>query len=554
MMVGMDVAAWSVVVEVVATLGVAVAALRQWRASSRPEALWVMGSFATTAIAVVAADAIIPVAAWLLYRFAAGFGGSSRPVEILVSSSVAGAAAATVAAAPDGIGAAAMLVVAALTVWRLWALGRGQPNLPRHRLRTMATGAAGLMSGLILVLGGEAATIGSFAVFAGSLVFGLGLSPPSILRALWLRPEEAQLQDTARELMAATSRDEVASRLLISAARAVGASAAVLLDEHGHAVSTFGASARMVREVEEEGAGSGQDGASGRLCMRLALRTGWLVVWADPLTPFFGSEEFRMLRTTGMLADLALGNVDRLELERALVAELQRAIDARRDFFAFVTHEFGSPLASIRGFATLLRGRADQLSSDERGRYLSRIEDVAGELARLVDQLLDASASETGRLRAAIAPVDLAAVVERAVEAMETLLAGRVRVDVPDLRVLADPLLLGRTLTNLLANAAKYAPDSTPIDVTAVRSDDVVRVEVRDRGRGLEAREAENVFEPFWRSDTARAGAVRGSGVGLSLVREYVDLMGGAVGVESVPGEGSTFFFTLKPGEPPGGG
>jgi signal transduction histidine kinase len=112
--------------------------------------------------------------------------------------------------------------------------------------------------------------------------------------------------------------------------------------------------------------------------------------------------------------------------------------------------------------------------------------------------------------------------------------------------VLADALLLRRTMTNLVSNAVKYSPATEPIAVVAIEDESRVRVEVVDHGVGLSAKEAAMAFRPFWRAGNAATRGKRGAGIGLSLVAEYVRVMGGQTGVLSEPGRGSTFFFTLR--------
>jgi len=133
--------------------------------------------------------------------------------------------------------------------------------------------------------------------------------------------------------------------------------------------------------------------------------------------------------------------------------------------------------------------------------------------------------------------------VEDAVERLGPVLEGRpVSVEGEALCAVADPTLVRRILTNLLSNAVKYSDDGSPITVRmSARGDDAL-VEVQDRGTGLAETERRRVFDPFWRAESARS---RGTGLGLALVREYVQLMGGTVDVESTVGEGSTFSFSL---------
>ena len=120
-----------------------------------------------------------------------------------------------------------------------------------------------------------------------------------------------------------------------------------------------------------------------------------------------------------------------------------------------------------------------------------------------------------------------------------------VEIRVPHWPVLADAVLLRRTLMNLLSNAVKYSDHGSPVLVRAAATHGSVRVEVIDRGVGLTDEEAARAFDPFWRAAHVATTHLRGTGLGLALVKEYVRVMGGEVHVVSKPGEGSTFLFTL---------
>ncbi|HVF76198.1 MAG TPA: ATP-binding protein [Acidimicrobiales bacterium] len=274
-------------------------------------------------------------------------------------------------------------------------------------------------------------------------------------------------------------------------------------------------------------------------------RLGALAVW-EKLPRQYLAEELLLAETFAAFAGTALADAARLELERSLVARLQETLDLRRSLVMSLSHELRTPLTCVVGFAETLLGNWDRL--DDRARYdcIGAIRDNATELRSLVEQLLDFGALEAGRLVATPAVVDLAVEVDTALQALAPLFTDRtVTSEVRHLEVRADPVLLRRTLSNLLSNAAKYAGPDAPVTVRAVEEAEVVRVEVVDKGIGMTAEEASRAFEPFWRSVGAQLNATRGSGIGLALVREYVRLMGGNVAVEAAPGQGARFSFTL---------
>ena len=153
---------------------------------------------------------------------------------------------------------------------------------------------------------------------------------------------------------------------------------------------------------------------------------------------------------------------------------------------------------------------------------------------------------EHGKMRAEIEEIPLKEDVERTVEDLQPLLSDRaMKVEVPEVQVLADRALFKRILINLLSNAVKASEPGSSITIQASQPDGMARIEVVDEGVGLTEEETRRVFDPFWRSRTSIKGAKRGAGIGLTLVKEYVRTMGGQVGVQSKHGEGAKFFFTL---------
>ena len=257
-------------------------------------------------------------------------------------------------------------------------------------------------------------------------------------------------------------------------------------------------------------------------------------------------EELRLARSFAAFASIALSNLHRLELQQQLVDRLQGLNDLRRDLVASVSHELRTPLTCIVGFSTTLERRWDQLADEQRRTFVGQITKHGGELTEQVERLLDVAALEAGRLSATLRAVDLPEQVSEAIALLEPLLEGRpLSVEVPPMRVIADPTLLRRALSNLVSNAAKYSQAGTEVTVRAVSEGGLAKVEVIDRGVGLSEEDAARAFEPFWRSSSAVAGATRGAGVGLALVKEYLRVMGGDVSVSSQPGMGSVFTMVL---------
>lgn len=260
----------------------------------------------------------------------------------------------------------------------------------------------------------------------------------------------------------------------------------------------------------------------------------------------YSDEEVELAQTFASFGALALRKLRRQELEQSLIDELQETLELRRDFINSVSHELRTPLACISGFSTTLLNYWGRLDTDTTLASIEKISHHAADLAKLVDALLDFGAMEHGRFRVEIEPVELSKDVELVVEDLQPLLAERdVKVDVPEIHVLADRGLLKRVFINLLSNAVKATDSGSVITVRASSPDGSARIEVMDQGVGLSAEEVRRVFDPFWRSRSSVKAAKRGAGIGLTLVKEYVRSMGGNVGVESEPGRGATFYFTL---------
>ena len=260
----------------------------------------------------------------------------------------------------------------------------------------------------------------------------------------------------------------------------------------------------------------------------------------------FPPEEVELAETFASFAAIALTNLRRRELERSLIAQLQETIELRRDFVNSISHELRTPLACISGFSTTVLNHWDRLDEDTIKTSIEKIRRHGGDLTELVERLLDFGSIEQGDFEPDIRPVDLRTEVELTIEAFGPLVTRRtVKTEIPEVKVQADQTLLHRVFANLLSNAVKASdPDST-IQIRAIAPDGMVRVEVIDHGHGLSPDDARHVFDPFWRTQESVKAAKRGSGIGLTLVKEYVRSMGGQVGVESEQGKGSTFFFTL---------
>ena len=383
---------------------------------------------------------------------------------------------------------------------------------------------------------------------------------PEVVERAWrlhdLARRAAQLQRLALLVNIAEDRSSIFTEIVDGARQLLDAKGCVLyiVEEGGlETGAVSGTHLRPLAELATEAATvleSGRTRLSGHtLLVPLSKRgdepLGVLAVVADR-TQSFVEEETDLAETFASFASLALRNLRRRELEQRLVEELQHTLELRRDFVNSISHELRTPLACISGFATTVLNHWDRLDGDTVRTSVEKIRHHGSDLTDLVERLLDLGSLERGRLRAEIEPLDLRTHVEKTVADLEPLTAGRpIEAQIGSMEVLADPNLLHRVLTNLISNAVKASPPEATVTLRSVVDQGSVRIEVEDEGRGLSIEDAARVFDPFWRSRGTVKAAQRGSGIGLTLVKEYVKSMGGEVGVRSQLGAGSTFFFTL---------
>ncbi|MCW5853174.1 MAG: response regulator [Anaerolineae bacterium] len=229
----------------------------------------------------------------------------------------------------------------------------------------------------------------------------------------------------------------------------------------------------------------------------------------------------------------------------------EREVDRMKtEFVSVVSHELRTPLTSIKGFTDLmLDGDAGPLN-DEQEEYLAIIKRNADRLVALINDLLDISRIESGRVQLALQAVDLGAVVQEVAETLRPQIEAKsqtLSVDVPaDLPpVLADRDRLVQIVTNLLSNAYKYTLAGGRLAIAATHTDGVARLAVSDTGAGIAPEDQAKLFTPFHRVDSSLTREVGGTGLGLSIVKSLVELHGGHIEVTSQVGVGSTFSFTL---------
>jgi len=243
-------------------------------------------------------------------------------------------------------------------------------------------------------------------------------------------------------------------------------------------------------------------------------------------------------------------NVNRMSDElRRLYKELETASQHKSDFLANMSHELRTPLNAIIGFSQVLREEMVGDVNEKQREYLDDILSSGHHLLSLINDVLDLSKVEAGQVELELAPFSLQEALERGVatvreratrDGVHVTLSSHSDVDV----VSGDARRIRQVIFNLLSNAVKFTPPGGTVDVRATRANGEVSVSVADTGPGIAAQDLRTVFEEF-RQTEAGIEQGEGTGLGLALSKRLVELHGGRIWVDSEPGRGSTFVFTL---------
>jgi signal transduction histidine kinase len=262
------------------------------------------------------------------------------------------------------------------------------------------------------------------------------------------------------------------------------------------------------------------------------------------------ADDARLIESVAQELRVAIAAAEASEQQRAAVAELERLNRAKSDFVSIVSHEFRTPLTGIQGFSEMMQ--SEDLSLAEMREYAGDINKDAHRLNRMITEMLDLDRMESGRMEIHREALELNTLVREA--------ADRVRPNAPrhSLSVRIDPLVgemsgdrdkLTQVMANLLSNAVKYSPNGGEIVVSTRLEGDAAHITVRDHGMGIPESALETIFERYGRVESPTARHIQGTGLGLPIVRQIVQLHGGEVWVESTVGEGSVFHVRLPRGE-----
>jgi len=264
----------------------------------------------------------------------------------------------------------------------------------------------------------------------------------------------------------------------------------------------------------------------------------------------FSDKDIALLKTFADQAVIAIQNARLFREIQDKSRQLEVANQHKSEFLANMSHELRTPLNAIIGFSEVLLERLFGELNEKQDDYLKDIHSSGRHLLNLINDILDLSKVEAGRMELDVSTFDLPTAIANAMTLIREraqrhgiAMAQDVAPELGD--VVADERKFKQILLNLLSNAVKFTPDGGRIDVSARRIDDNIIVAVHDTGIGIAAEDQDAVVEEFRQVGRHYTSKQEGTGLGLALTRRFVELHGGRISVESTPGRGSTFTFTI---------
>jgi signal transduction histidine kinase len=230
-------------------------------------------------------------------------------------------------------------------------------------------------------------------------------------------------------------------------------------------------------------------------------------------------------------------------------AQLSRASEFKSEFLTKMSHQLRTPLTAIIGFCeVLMQGMDGELSRDQ-AQDIAEIHKSGLVLLQLVNDILDLSKIEAGKIEIVVQEVDLPSVVDQVIASMHHIAETKALKLTSELssetkRVMGDPDRVREVLTNLVSNAIKFTPAGS-VAIRSMPAGPMAEISVLDTGIGIEPAAHKRIFEEFRQASEKISRTYGGTGLGLSIARKLVELQGGQMGLESAPGKGSRFWFTL---------
>lgn len=237
---------------------------------------------------------------------------------------------------------------------------------------------------------------------------------------------------------------------------------------------------------------------------------------------------------------------------RYLYLKAEEANKTRDLFTNMITHELRAPLTAMRGYASLIE--ENQAAIPQSKEHASRIRESTERLLMIVNDLLEVARIQSGRLKIDFTEVNLSDLIQSVIVELEptavqkNITVAHAGTEAP-LYIISDANRLHQILVNLVNNAIKYTPQGR-IDVTLTKLNHGVELRVKDTGMGISAEDQQNLFAPFFRVETEEVGKITGTGLGMWITKQLIELLGGTVGIESIKGVGTNVVMRF-PGTPP---
>ena len=432
-------------------------------------------------------------------------------------------------------------------IFRFAIASIGRPAVEGARLRALSLGYFGLVAiivvGTLLGSGSRNAdfTVGSdiVALLIAPILYA-SFSPPEWLRRIWAFPEQDELRRAWHDLLLfSPDRETLARKALEWGARLVGGAAAFIVDADGSILGARGITNEAALRIARGGSVSGPT-----LSVPLELEEGQgsLTILSGPFTPVFGVYEIGLLRSYAVSVTAGLNRVSLTER----IASLEKA---KTDFLNLASHELRAPMTVIKGYLTMIAAGSLGPVSPQAEPIIPMLVAKSDEVTSLLEQMIEASRLEDGRMALKKRRSDLVELTEDAVDEMQQLVADGRRIDFdrPSTPVWSnvDQDRFRIVVRNLISNAIKYSPADADVKVLLTPDGESATLQVTDQGVGIAGEDQARLFTRFGRIENAATRHTSGTGLGLWLSREIARMHEGDLKVDSEVGRGSTFTLEI---------
>jgi signal transduction histidine kinase len=458
----------------------------------------------------------------------------------------------------QSIALAAVLIVWTLCILepisRFWIAARGRHAVEAARLRALSAGYAGIL--FVVMFGTFAPSLGVVSTLVTDLItlavvpiLYVSFAPPAWLRRFWRQPEEAQFRSALHDLLLySPDRQTLAHRALGWAQRLVGGEGAFVIDSDRSILAAEGIAVSEAEEIAKQNdlmpvAEQGHEPwrKDHMLIVPLDLQEGRaaIVIVSGRLTSIFGDDELNSLVRYAVSISAGLDRV-------ALTVRIHNLEKAKSDFLNIASHELRGPMTIIKGYLTMFEAGSLGELSPKANSVLPLLISKSDEINWMLEQMLEASRLEEGRLELNRKRHDVVEITDMAIDGVKMLLRGHdLKFDEPaePLEADVDRDRFQIVIRNLLSNAAKYSPPGSDITVRIQRENANATVAVIDRGVGISTEDQAKLFTRFGRIQSTQH--VQGTGLGLWLSREIARMHDGDLTVQSELGSGSTFVLAV---------